>query len=490
MSDQQPSLDSDIPSEKLSLSKAAPPFLDEKRGGAALWAWLDFLPIPGGASRSISRAALTVAFFSALAMLASTGKEVLVASRFGRVDALDAFLIAFLVPFVVVRVAGGSFDSAFIPVFVSMRESSGPEAAQRVFSNALAAACIFLIGTAVLLSLLGRHYLPFLASSFEPEKLALTIRLHSLLSGYLVLGGLSLVIAGALNAQERFALPALAPFLTPLAIIYFILAFGSRMGIWTLAWGTLAGALMEVGLLARALKRAGLNPWPRWHGLDGPFRRVAAGSAGMAGAMVLLNGVLVLERSAAATLGGGSVAALNYGSKLVLAISSLAGMMLYAAVFPYFSQMAARGTWSEYRRTLRTCAILALLATVPMALAVAVFSRPLVEIVLERGAFSAADTRVVAAVQALYAIQIPFFVLAVPLTRALSSLGRNRVVLWGGAVALASGFVLYGVLSRLMGTPGVALATSLVNFILCVFLAVAILRVLPRGSHADEEERR
>jgi putative peptidoglycan lipid II flippase len=452
--------------------------------------WPESLEFPAGAAGQISRAALTVAIFSALAMFVSMGKEVLVASRFGRIDALDALLMAFLVPFVVVRVVAGSFDSALIPALVRLRERDSAEIAQRLFSNATVISLTLLVVTALMLGILGRYYLPYIASGFGAEKLALATRLHGLFSVYLVFAGISLVWAGALNARERFAVTAFAPLVTPIVIVIFILAFGPRLGIWALASGIVAGALFEVVLLGHALIRAGLSPWPRWHGLDENIRQVTGHYASMVGAAILMNAILILERSAAASLGGGSVAALNYGHKVVAAVCSLLGMALYTSVLPYFSQMVARESWQEYRRTLMVCLVVTLAVTVPAAFGLIIFSRPIIEILFERGVFSSADTQVVTGVQIFYAFQIPFFVLAVPLMRALSSLGRNGVLMWGGGVALASGMVLYRPLSRLLGTPGVALGTSLVSFILCVFLAVVVLRVLPRGASENEREQR
>ena len=60
-----------------------------------------------------------------LVKVASVGKELVVAWRFGTGDELDAFFIAWLVPSLLIVVLADSFNGALIPVFVRLRELEG-----------------------------------------------------------------------------------------------------------------------------------------------------------------------------------------------------------------------------------------------------------------------------------------------------------------------------------------------------------------------------
>ena len=57
--------------------------------------------------RSVLRAILTVGGFSGLAKLATIGQALLVAEYFGTGDSVDAYLIAFLLPFFAIDVLAG-----------------------------------------------------------------------------------------------------------------------------------------------------------------------------------------------------------------------------------------------------------------------------------------------------------------------------------------------------------------------------------------------
>ena len=88
-------------------------------------------------NRSIFGAALIVAAFTVVAKLVSVAKELTVAGSFGTSDALDAYLIAFLLPSFTISVVAGSFNAALIPTFIKVRDRQGHEPAQRLLSTVM-----------------------------------------------------------------------------------------------------------------------------------------------------------------------------------------------------------------------------------------------------------------------------------------------------------------------------------------------------------------
>src|SRR5262249_22522980 len=158
---------------------------------------------------------------------ASTLKEMLVARQFGVGDGLDAFLIAYMLPSFAVNVLAGSLSAALIPTYIQAREEDGKDAAERLFSSVT-------VCSAALLSLLSGWLaeacaliLPVLASSFTPEKLDLTRLLFFILLALLPLSGLFVTWAAVLNANERFAVAAIAPVITPTVSVVIVSALGN-----------------------------------------------------------------------------------------------------------------------------------------------------------------------------------------------------------------------------------------------------------------------
>ena len=140
---------------------------------------------------------------------------------------------------------------------------------------------------------------------------------------------------------------------------------------------------------------------------------------------LLVGGVGFVDQSMAAMLPSGSVSALGYGARIVGVASTLASGSLSTAIVPYFSRIVAIRDLAGCRH-LKVFQRLTLAITVPLSVALILLSRVIVHSLYEHGAFSAADTALVSKVQALYAIQIPFFAVSILHVRLLSALKRTR----------------------------------------------------------------
>ena len=95
--------------------------------------------------------------------------------------------------------------------------------------------------------------LPQIAGGFPPAKLDFTRRLLYCLLPVLLLAALSGVGKARRVADRRFLPAALAPAMVPAVTIAAIAFRRRKWGAYSLAAGTVAGALLEVSVLARAL---------------------------------------------------------------------------------------------------------------------------------------------------------------------------------------------------------------------------------------------
>jgi putative peptidoglycan lipid II flippase len=428
--------------------------------------------------RKIFNAAASVAACSALAGLASTAKELAVARWFGRSDALDAFLIAFLLPSFLVNLIAGSFNAAMIPTFIEVREREGKEAAQRLFSGVMVVSLILLAGVSVVVSALAPYFLPLLGSGFSPAKLMLTRQLLYSLLPFIVLSGLAVAWTAVLNAGEHFGLPALSAILTPLSIIALLLLLGRTWGIYTLAAGTVVGVALQATVLGWLLKVRGVRLQPRWYGWEASLRMVVGQYAPMLAGALLMGSTELVDQSMAAMLDPGSVAALNYARKIVSVFIVVGATPLGTAALPYFSQMVASQDWSGCRHILKVYARLIILVTVPITACLVVLAHPLIRIVFQRGAFTAADTAVVSRVQAMLSLQIPFYFLANLGVRLVSALKKNWMLMVIAGVNMVVNIVFNLILMRYLGVAGIALSTSFVYLVGCALIYALIAKSL------------
>src|SRR5579864_1751195 len=208
-------------------------------------------------SRRMLADTVTVGGWTSLAKLAGAVKLILAARLFGAGDAMDAYLIAFLLPSFFIDMFAGPLDSALIPTLIEVREKSGKEAAQQLYRATLGAAGAVLLLAAVGVVAASAVLLPMMASSFPAAKLGYTRHLLMLMIAVIPLSGLSCTWRAVLNSEHQFAYSAAVPAITPLMSIVALYVAGKQYGVFALAAGTLTGGALEAILAGTGVKRMG-----------------------------------------------------------------------------------------------------------------------------------------------------------------------------------------------------------------------------------------
>ena len=424
----------------------------------------------------ILRAAVTVAGLASFVKVASLAKEMLIARRFGAGDALDAFYVAVLLPGFLSGVIASSFNAAFLPTYIELRETAGRVAAQRLVSNVSALALVGLVAVCLLLGLSERWVLPLLGSGFQPDKLKLARLLFFVLLVSIVLGGLGSFWRSLLTAHDCFALTALAPIMNPLIILAVLLTVRNSWGIYAFTGGVILGELGELSISGSALRLRGIALFPRWHGFDGPIRHVLAQTVPVLAGALLLGCSTLIDQAMAAMLGAGSLSALNYSNKLLSVILSIGVTSLSVAILPSFSRLSAKEDWAAIRHVLVTYTGLIALVTVPLTIFLMIFSEPLVALFFKGGAFTSRDVHIVSQVQTLLCLQLPFCAISILYVNAICSFKRNHILMWGTGISVVTNLILNLVFMRLFGLPGIALSTSVVYLISCCYLGFMCFR--------------
>jgi putative peptidoglycan lipid II flippase len=448
------------------------------------------VPAPGASvNRRILRAAAIVTVAGMLVKLVATAKEFVVAGVFGRSDAMDAFLIAFLVPGLLVNLFSESMNQALIPTLVRVRETEGKAQAQELLSSAMASMCLLLTAGSLAMAAMARLFFPLVATHFSGPKLLLTEQLFYAVLPMVLIAGIASNCTAVLNTFERFAWPALAPVATPLTIILGAWLLAGRLGIWVLAYANVAGAMVHAGLMVWMMHTHGyrFNPFAlRWRGLSPAAREVAGQYGPILLSGLVASGGLLVDQGMAAALPSGSVSTLVYANRFVSVVLNLLAGAIATAVTPYFSQMVARQDWAGCRHTLNTYVRITALVSVPVAAVMVLGSHLLVRLTFQHGAFGPEDTAAVAPVQAMYAIQLPFYIVSRVFYRYLVAIRRTGLILYCGVINLVLDVVLNIVLMRWYGVAGIALATSLWMVSTFVFLGYWTYRLLPQAAAPAE----
>ena len=400
-------------------------------------------------------------------------KEQTVAANFGTGDALAAFIIALLVPSFFAMVLSGSLNAAFIPTYIRIREQEGEAAAHNLLQRIICLVLVLLSGAGIVILVAGPAFLPLVGKSFNREGISLARHLLIIVMPLVVITGLNVLWGAVLNAHERFSIAALAPVANPLVIIAFLF-FGKSLGIYALAYGTVLGAILEGAIVVTALMRLQIPVTPLLPKFDSYERQVGIQFLPMISGSFIAGSNTVIDQAMSAMISPSSVAILSYGSRLVAFPVGIGASALGTAAIPYLTVLFARHDVAEVRNTVKRFLKLVFGVALPVALAIALFSGPIVRLVYQRGVFSQADTIIVSSVLAFLSFQIPFYIAGTLLVRVLSSMLLNRLLFYGTIISVFSNVSLNYILMQYFGIKGIALSTSLVSIISFFYCGMCI----------------
>lgn len=414
-----------------------------------------------------------------LARVAALLKEMVAARQFGVGDEMDAFVVAMLVPFYLINVIGGSLGVALVPAYVgAMRETQEHGCRALLWGVAVRTAGAALLLAAILAMSAG-SIVPYLAPEFSPEKRALVGELLIILALIVPLSTLSHALTAALNARRSFGHPGLVAAVVPIAIIVQLLLFPG-LGVRGMAAATVVGYGLELLLLERLLAAGGAALRPAVEaGAIVQFRRQVWRQylPAFSGSLLMCSAV-VIDQVMAGWLGSGEASALSYGQRVVGVAISLAAMGIGTAVLPFFSQLVAEGEWRKLNEAVRRYSSWLILLILPGVVLLVLLSEMIVRLIFEGGNFTAEDTVHVAAIQSVFALQIPFYVISILYVRTLSALCRNDVMMAANVISFALNIALNIWFMRLWGAQGIALSTVAVYAFAAIFFGTILSRTL------------
>ncbi len=432
-------------------------------------------------NRKIFSASLAIGLLTLIVGVFSLAKELFVAYKFGTSGELDAFLIAFLLPTFAAGVLGNSLPSAFIPVYLDVCRQRGEIEAKKFFSSVFFAFIVLLFLAMLLMWSLLPLLIPLIYTGFDDSTIFLTQKLLLIMIPFFLISTLSKFFAAVLNAEENFSLPGISPVFLPVTAVVSLMLFEPRFGIYSLALGIVAGSVFELTALGIGVRKKNIPIVPWWNGWTPEIKKMAVKYSPLIIGLLMLNSTLLIDQSMAAMLEEGSVSAYNYGNRIVAFFLGLVSVSFGAAIFPYFSKMISGSNWEGVLHTFKTYRKLIFLGGAVFSLGIFGFSEHLINLLYQRGEFTAEDTETVSLVLSFISLQMPFYMGQILLVRLIASLKANVILMWTSGLTLALNVLFNYVFMKIYGVAGIALSTSLVAGITYFTLYLALIRMAGRN---------
>jgi putative peptidoglycan lipid II flippase len=352
---------------------------------------------------NLLKAASTVSLLTLASRVSGLVREQLIAASFGASGFTDAYNVAFRIPNLLRRLfAEGAFSQAFVPLLANTRISDGDAATHKLIDAVATVLAWVLLGTCIVGVVAAPVLVWAMASGLE--KFDAGVLMTRVMFPYIGFMSMVALSAGILNTWGRFSIPAATPILLNVATIVAARCLTPTFeahglpGVYTLAIGVILGGILQAGIQVPALKAVGLMPHIRvtwrglvdaWHhpGVGRVLRQMSPALLGVSVAQVSL----LINTQIASHLATKSVSWLTYADRLMEFPTSLLGVALGVVLIPQLSAARARGDKDGYSGMIDWGLRLVVLQTLPCAIALLVFARPLLAVLFHYGHFEAAD---------------------------------------------------------------------------------------------------
>src|SRR5688572_9318291 len=451
-------------------------------------------PIENQKSRSFVGNARLISGLTLISRILGVVRESLAARFFGAGIVASAFAVAFTIPNLFRKLFGeGALSAAFIPLYAQSIKSDDP-AASRQFATATVNFLIVVLGVLTILS----EIILWLIAHFidlQPDRL-LAVKLTAIMLPYALLVCGMAFLSAILQVHRRFGWSAATPIVLNVALIVGTILgarfwdmkspAGQTKAVYFLSLFVLAAGVAQILMLLPSLRAVGFKFqfttgfWtPAVKKMVSLSLPVAIG-AGVLQLSVLLDrglsfflaksidkqgniidGFQLFGKWIAYPMELGAAARLNWAQYLYQFPLGVFAIALATAIFPTLSADALDANKEKFLTGLRRGIRVTLWEGLPASVGLILVAQPAVQLLFERGNFTAADTVWVARSVRMYAIGIWAFSLQQILSRAYYAMHDTRTPLVLAILTLVVNLAVeVPLIFSGLGEAGMAVGTS------------------------------
>ncbi|HVN93186.1 MAG TPA: murein biosynthesis integral membrane protein MurJ [Terracidiphilus sp.] len=381
---------------------------------------------------------------------------------FGRGVEADALNAAFVLPDMISYfLVGGAASITFVTILTRYHEDGREVAGQRSLSVILTTMYLVLGGAIVLAEILAPWYVHWWFNGFDAHKAAMCVELTRILLPAQLCFFAGGVFGAVLLVRKQFNVQAVAPLIYGMGTIVGGLLLVKKIGVSSLAIGTVGGAFCGPFLLNwifahRAGTRyrfildwhdEGLRDWVR---LSLPL---------MAGVSLVTADNWIIAHFASHI--GGAVSLMSYAKQVFSAPVSVLAQAAGAASLPFFASLWTRDRRYEFATNVadsvsRVASLSLLVASMMVAL-----GWPAIDLVFTGGHFSADDARLCSSYFAVFSVSLFLWSAQAIYSRAFYAAGNTFVPMVASTIVTVVSLPIYYVLFQWRGAMGLALASDI-----------------------------
>ncbi len=426
--------------------------------------------------KRIFSATVIVIIVILLSKISGLARDQIMTSFFGISYETDAFTWAFFIPNLFqILFAESLIVAAFIPIYSSyLKEDKREEINTFVNSVTNIMIIVFLFISAVIFIFSPQIGVVLSKIANNQLDIGKFVIMNRIMVFSLVTLSLSGLTTGILNSHNIFTIPSLAPFVLNIMTIIFVVLLYKKLGIISMAVGTMAGSGLQLAVQIPQLRVSKIK-----YSFKINFKNKAVKEIFSLMLPILLSlGAVQLNNSVdkffALNLGAGNTTALDVSWRVTNLPLGVFSVAVITVLYPLISRQASSGDIKGIKESFSLGVREIGYIMIPAVTGLIILSHPIIKVLFEHNNFIAADTEKVAYILVYHSLGLVFFGLLMVLNRIFYAFKNVKTPLKIALFSILTNLFLDWLLIKFMNVAGVALSSTLV----AVFNVVALMIIL------------
>jgi len=401
-------------------------------------------------------------------------REIVLAYYYGASAVSDAYVVSLTLPTIIFTFIGSGLALAYIPLYTDIEKKEGLESAHS-FTNQLAV--VIVIFSTLLFIFMGNVFneqiVRFFASGLSDKSLVMASEFTRISTLGIVFTLLVALFSAFLQINGSYAITALIGF--PMnAFIVLSIILSSKGNYYILPYGIVVALFSQLLLLLPFVIKKGYKFKVGEKNTALKIKNAILLSVPIIMGVALNDINSIMDRKFVGEQIIGGISALNYAQRLIGFVQGIVVMSIATAAYPLMSKMVGERNIKRLKETISESMIGMSILVVPCTIGIMALTRPLIELLFGRGAFSNDAVQMTSSVLFFYSIGMIGMGMREILSRPFYAYQDAKTPAVNAGIGVILNIIFNILLSPVLGIRGLALSTSISTTISAVIMFVIL----------------
>ncbi len=415
-------------------------------------------------TKSISKAAFSVALLLIFVKIIGFLKQSVFAAYFGAGKEMDMFLLTteFFSEFSTSFFS--SISISLLAVYLQVLNNKGRKEANVLISNVLFVGIFIIIVLVILLYILTPSLVKIIAPKYSYSDLKILSEYFRIIVFLLINAYISNLFIAILDAEKRFLPSKCSGLILSISTVFSCVMFSDKFGVKALLYGFISYYFLEnLFLLFFVKKYISFNIFKPFK--DKRIKSLVFLSMPLffSNAGVMVNNVV--GKAVASGLGEGIISSLSYGQILFSTTHSIIINSICTVLFSYFSEMVVQNNIENLKDEINRYLTIMVIVLLPISIIFITSAEELIDLLFGRGKFTEIAIKNTALALSGYALGLIFIAMRDILVRVHYAYQDTRYPMINGFIAIAVNIIFVLLFAEQYGILGITLGATISYFV-------------------------